>query len=414
MNREVVQLRTVRTLMATNVFGYAGFIAIAAISTLLASNMLNGDSLAGLPAAAATLGTAIAATPLALRSKRRGRRSGVTFGYLVAIIGAALGFVAGQAGTFWLFVVAAMAIGVGQASNLQNRYVAADLAHEERRARDISLVVWVGTVGAVVGSPLALWVNRMGMSVGIAEWATPMFLGMAGFAVSASLISIFLRPDPLRLAGAVDRDAPRTNPLRGVGHSWRAIWPNQNARLAIIAMAVSQMAMVAVMTMTPLHMKDHGHAELSTLVIAVHVFGMFGLAPLVGNWADRHGRIRALEAGAIILGAGTVCAVVAGYAPVLIFVGLFLLGLGWNFAFIAGSALLTESLPSGERVGAQGLSDVLMSGLGAVAAFSSGFVKASAGFHWLANFATIAAVVVFVAAFYAHRSRADSVTVPAG
>jgi hypothetical protein len=103
-------------------------------------------------------------------------------------------------------------------------------------------------------------------------------------------------------------------------------------------MAVSQMAMVAVMTMTPLHMKDHGHAELSTFVIAVHVLGMFGLAPLLGRWADRIRRIRALQAGALILGAGTVAAVVAGYVPALMFVGLFLLGVGWSVALIAGSA----------------------------------------------------------------------------
>ena len=107
----------------------------------------------------------------------------------------------------------------------------------------------------------------------------------------------------------------------------------------------------------------------------------------------------------MILGLGTVSAVAAGYVPVLMFVGLFLLGLGWSFAMIAGSALLTESVPSEERVGAQGLSDVMMSGLGAAAAFGSGFVKVAVGFHWLANFATIAAVVVFVAALAVSRDQ---------
>ena len=110
-------------------------------------------------------------------------------------------------------------------------------------------------------------------------------------------------------------------------------------------MAVSQMAMVAVMSMTPLYMRDQGQAELSTLVIAVHVFGMFGLSPLIGRWADRHGRIKALKRGALILGIGSLAAVIAGYVPALVFLGLFLVGVGWNFAFIAGSALLTESLP---------------------------------------------------------------------
>lgn len=178
-------------------------------------------------------------------------------------------------------------------------------------------------------------------------------------------------------------------------------------------MAVSQMAMVAVMTMTPLRMRDHGHADLSLLVLSAHVFGMFGFAPLIGILADRYGRIRSLKVGAVVLGSGTVAAVVAGYVPGLVFVGLFLLGVGWNFAFIAGSALLTESLPAKERVGAQGLSDAMMGALGAAAASSSGFVKAMAGFHWLANLATIAAVLILAAAVHVDRLRLEPAESPA-
>src|SRR5690606_20034625 len=113
------------------------------------------------------------------------------------------------------------------------------------------------------------------------------------------------------------------------------------ALLGLAAMAGSQMAMVAVMTMTPPHMKDHGHADLSAAVIAVHIVGMYGLAPLVGRLVDRLGAVRAVEAGAVVLAAGTVSAVVAGYVPALIFVGLFLLGVGWNIGLIGGTTLLT-------------------------------------------------------------------------
>jgi MFS family permease len=153
-------------------------------------------------------------------------------------------------------------------------------------------------------------------------------------------------------------------------------------------------------------MRDHGHADLSTLVISVHVLGMYGLSPLVGRWADKFGRVRILVAGAAILGLGTITAVVGGYVPGLVFVGLFLLGLGWSFALIAGSALLTESLPIEERTGAQGLADVAMSVLGATAAFSSGFVKEIVGYHWLANFATVAAVLTLLAAVAVGRRQA--------
>ena len=391
--------------MATNTVGYAGFIAVAAVVALLSSDLLATHQWAGLPGAVGTLGTATAAIVLAGRSKRLGRRIGIRLGYTVGVGGALLAFVAGQIGAFWVLVLAMGLFGIGHAANLQNRFAAADLARDDERARAISIVVWVETLGAVLGPAAALWANRVGVDFGLEEWAAPFLLGVIGFAAAGLMIHLFLRPDPLELAGGVDPNSSRPNPLRDMDHSWRVIWPNHQARLAIGALAVSQMAMVAVMTMTPLHMKDHGHAELSTIVIAVHVLGMFGLSPLTGKWADDYGRVRALRVGAVILGLGTVSAVAAGYVPVLMFVGLFLLGLGWSFAMIAGSALLTESVPSEERVGAQGLSDVMMSGLGAAAAFGSGFVKVAVGFHWLANFATIAAVVVFVAALAVSRDQ---------
>jgi MFS family permease len=410
VERVQVQRRTVATLMATNSLGYAGFVAVVAIIGLLSSEMLGSDTLAGLPAAAATIGTALAAAPLALRSKRRGRRSGIGLGYLIGALGAVLGFAAGQSGLFWLLVLAMAVFGVANASNLQNRFTAADLASEERRASSIALVVWVGTIGAVIGSPTAAWVNRVGTTRGLVEWATPLLLGLVGFLLAAAVVFFFLRPDPLAVAGGIDPEASGGNPLRNASQSWKAIWPNPNARLAITAMAFSQMAMVAVMTMTPLHMRDHGHAEMSTFVIAVHVLGMFGLSPLIGRWADRIGRIRTLSVGAVILGVGTFISVVAGYLPALIFIGLFLLGVGWNFALIAGSALLTESLPLGERVGAQGLSDVAMSLLGAVAASASGVVKAGPGYVWLANFGTATAVLILFMALRVARTAYEPAT----
>lgn len=407
MDTARIQKRTIGTLMAANAFGYAGFVAVFAVMALLASDMA-GDRLAGIPAAAGTVGTALAAAPLAQRSKRKGRRAGITFGYLIGAVGCVLAFIAGQGGLFWLLLVAMFALGMGNTSNLQNRFAAADLADEDTTARSIALVVWVGTIGAVLGPPAALWANRVGVGAGAVDWAAPMLLGLVGFSVSALLISTLLRPDPLVAAGGVDPEAVTENPIRGAGIALRAIWPNPHARLAILAMAVSQMAMVAVMTMTPLHMKDHGHAELSTLVIAVHVLGMFGLAPLIGRWADRFGRVRSVQAGALILGVGTVSAVVAGYVPALVFAGLFLLGLGWSVALIAGSALLTESLDQSVRVRSQGFADVMMSLFGAVAAFSSGFVKDMVGYHWLANFATIAAVLIFLGAVRVGTARAEA------
>jgi MFS family permease len=185
-----------------------------------------------------------------------------------------------------------------------------------------------------------------------------------------------------------------------------AIMARPNAALGLATIVLSQAAMVAVMTMTPLHMRDHGHAGLSGYVIGLHIAGMYGAAPLVGRYSDRVGRMRSIQIGGAILASGTIAAVVAGYQPVLIFVGLFLLGLGWNFGLIAGSALLNESVPEGIRVKAQGAADVMLSVFGATAAISSGLIKQGAGFHWLANLATGMAVFVLLWALSASRRQA--------
>jgi MFS family permease len=173
--------------------------------------------------------------------------------------------------------------------------------------------------------------------------------------------------------------------------------------LGIVAMAGSQAAMVGVMTMTPPHMKDHGHADLSAMVIAVHIVGMFGLAPFVGRFVDRVGAVRAIQLGAVVLGTGTVAAVAAGYVPAMIFAGLFLLGLGWSIGLIGGTTLLTASVPREARVEAQGTGDLVLSLCGAAAAFGSGFVKDAAGYHVLADAATVLAAAMLV---YAWMTRA--------
>jgi MFS family permease len=154
--------------------------------------------------------------------------------------------------------------------------------------------------------------------------------------------------------------------------------------------------MVGVMAMTPAHMRDHGQADLSYFVIAAHIAGMFGLAPLVGRWTDSWGRVRAISYGGAIIALGTVASVVAGYVPALLFLGLFMLGLGWSFCLISSSALLVDSVPAASRVSVQGGSDLVLGLAAAGAGLASGLIKQAAGFHWLANLAAAAALALIV------------------
>jgi MFS family permease len=148
--------------------------------------------------------------------------------------------------------------------------------------------------------------------------------------------------------------------------------------------------------MTPPHMKDHGHSDLSAYVIALHIVGMYGFSPFVGRAVERIGRPAAIMVGSVVLGAGTSISVLFGYSPALIFLGLLLLGVGWSFGLVAGSTLLTESVPTASRVEVQGAGDLLMSLFGGAAAFSSGFVKQSFGYPALAYAGSLLAAVLLL------------------
>ncbi|HWM21502.1 MAG TPA: MFS transporter [Ilumatobacteraceae bacterium] len=386
---QVLHRRTLNALRLAQVPGQAAVASSVAVVTLLASDLLGSDRLAGLASAAFTLGAAITSIPLSAHMRRHGRRPGLVAALLVGSLGSAVAGAGGQVRVFPLFVFGMLLFGAGQSATLQSRYVGADLAAPDQRAKSIAAIVWVGTLGAVFGPIFTPFEKDFARVVGLDELVGPYVFGTTLFLVSAAVMFTCLRPDPLVVLGATNPHAERPRPLRQVQASYGVIRRSPGAVLGLASMAGAQAAMVAVMAMTPAHMKDHGHADLSAFVIAAHILGMFGLAPVVGRFVDRVGTAPAIACGAVVLASGTVSTVAAGYVPVLMFVGLFLLGLGWSVCLIAGTTLLTGSVPAESRVEAQGTGDLTLSLCGAVAAFGSGFVKQSLGFHLLAHAATV-------------------------
>jgi len=161
--------------------------------------------------------------------------------------------------------------------------------------------------------------------------------------------------------------------------------------------------MVAVMTMTPVQMKLHGHESLSQFVVSLHVAGMFAFSPLVGRYADKKGTHHAVLAGAWILVLATVMSALSGESSLILFPALWFLGIGWNFGLIGGSAMLLESVPDDKRVTVQGSADLMMSFCGGLAGLSSGFIRKAFGYHLLSASAALAAGVLLVWALYAFR-----------
>ncbi|MGA1345512.1 MAG: MFS transporter [Ilumatobacteraceae bacterium] len=399
-DREALQRRTLNVLRLGVVPGQAAVAGTVAVVSLLAKDMLGSDRLAGLGSAAFTFGSAMVAIPLAAYMRRNGRRDGLALALGIGALGALVAGAGGQARWFWLFIVGMLLFGAGQSASLQARYAAADLALESERARAIGTVVWVGTLGAVFGPLFTPLEKRFGVWIGLDEYVGPYLFAAALFGVGALVYLVALRPDPLVVSGGVDPDARRVRLLTQVRVSLIEIRRSRGAVLGVVAMAVSQATMVGVMTMTPPHMADHGHADLSAMVIALHIVGMYGLAPWIGRFVGRIGAVKAVHIAAVLLGLSTITVQVAGYVPALMFIGLFLLGVGWNIGLIAGTTLLTSSVAPHARVEAQGTGDLLLSLCGATAAFGSGFVKQAFEFHILADLATMLAAGMLVYAWY--------------
>ena len=240
-----VPKRVLVTLMTSQALFSAGYVTVVSVLGLLASDLAGNDRWAGLPNAALTLGTAAMAAPLARRAMAKGRRPALWAGYLLGAAGAVAGFLLGQGGLFILFLAALLFVGTGQTAALQSRFAAADLATPQERGRVISLVVWVGALGGVIGPSLGAWENTWGMEQGFRDWTAPLLVSSLLFSLAAAVVAIGLRPDPLS-NGQVVRPDPASRP--SLGATWAVIRIRPLALLGIGTIALSQAAMVAVMT----------------------------------------------------------------------------------------------------------------------------------------------------------------------
>lgn len=422
-----VQRRTRRLLVSTQVLGGLGVGAGVTVTTLLAFDLSGSAALAGIAASASAFGAGLSAAAIGAASGRFGRRPGLVAGYLVGLTGAALAVSAAVLASFPLMVVATFLFGSSNASNLQARYAATDLATADRRGSDLSVVVWATTVGAVLGPNLTgPGVSAAGL-LGVPDLAGPYLLSAAGFAAAALLLALGLRPDPLLLARRLAAEADAlavpsppdgAPPARGaLATGLAAVGAEPSARAAIAAIASAHAVMVGVMVMTPVHMGHHGaDVRIIGITISLHIFGMYAFSPVFGRLVDHLGPRAVLGLGFAQLVAAVALASLStprGGAGFL--VGLLLLGTGWSAALIASSALLTASLPIESRAPAQGLSDLAMNVAGGSAGALSGLVMTLLGFRLMATITVLLLLLpaaMVVRDVQRHRSPGAAVPTP--
>jgi len=387
--------RIIGTLFAMQSLAAAGVISSATVLTIIAADLTGKPSLAGVPTAIIQLSMALSALLWGTLWDRLGRRNGLITALLIGIGGAGLAAVGTEFGLIWAFGLGIIGIGALRAGTLMSRFVAAEVSAPEVRGRAISIVVWAGTVGAVLGPLLVAPSSAWAINLGLNELTGPILIMVPFVGLSALVIFAGLRPEPAQLAKLVEQEASQSEVVEQEARPVSQLIRLPGVYVAVVGVVLAQVVMTMLMGITALYMRDLGHSlgDIS-VVFAAHTLGMFAFAPVSGALSDRLGRGPVMIAGTLVI---MLSGLVAPATPAvtLIAVGLFLLGLGWSFTFVAGSALLSDQLNRTERSRTQGANDMLIGLAAGLGSLASGVVYAGPGYSAVGLVGGVLAGVAF-------------------
>jgi MFS family permease len=353
-------------------------IATFTLMAIVAADLSGSDAAAGIPSTLTLLGRAAAAYPIGLLLDKAGRRIGLSAGFGLGIAGGVTAVWAIGIGSFLAFCVGATLMGMGRAANDQSRFIAAEIHVENKRAKVIGLLVFAGTIGAVLGPALVAPSQRAAVSWEMAATAGPFLAGIGLYLLGLLVTMFFLRPDPKIISATVEAEESH-KAERALARPLGIVFRQPAVILAVAAMAIAQLVMTMLMIITPLNMHHHEHGtESISFVISAHTFGMFALSALTGWLIDRYGRVPLIVAGALVLIIASLLAPLAT-AVSLLALTLFILGFGWNLCFIAGSSLLTDSLVASERSRTQGIGEMAVALAAGIAGLLAGILFDQAG-----------------------------------
>jgi MFS family permease len=386
-----IRSRLLRVLVAAQVLGGLGQAAGGAAGALLARDVAGTDAAAGLPLSLLVAGSALAAIPISSLSRSAGRRPGLATALLAGAAGASLCVLAGATESLPLLLVGCLLFGAGNTAVMLARYAAADLSEPQRRARTIGMVVFATTFGAVAGPNLLEPTGAAAASAGLPRLTGLFVLAAIAYVAAAAVLLVLLRPDPLRLA----THAEPAEDAWGPRPSLTTLLEPPLVRAGLATIVTANFVMVAVMAMTPVHMRHHDHSlTLVGFVLSLHIAGMFAPAPVTGRLADRLGPRRVALGGCATLLAAGMLAGAAGASVFVLSVGLLLLGVGWNACLIAGSALLVSAVATGQRPRVEGVGELSMGIAAAAGGAMSGPAIAIASYPALAVAAAALAATV--------------------
>lgn len=386
--QERLYKRTLWIVILSQTFGGAGLAAGITVGALLAQQMLGSSSVAGLPVALFTLGSALSAFLVGHYSQIYGRRIGLSFGFIAGGLGAIGVVIAANIHNVLLLFLSLFVYGAGTSTNLQARYAGTDLAGPNQRAKAVSIAMVATTLGAVAGPNLVTPTGALAKSIGMPELAGPFLLAAVAYILAGISFFLFLRPDPLIVAKAIAAKKEKES-ATGVASLETMASESTSNRMGIFVggtvLILSQIIMVAIMTMTPVHMQGAGCGlGVIGMVIGLHVAAMYLPSLVTGVIVDRYGRtIVAIASGIVLASSGVLAAFTPGDAILSLSIALILLGLGWNFGLISGTAIIIDSTTIHNRAKVQGSVDVLVALAGSAGGLLSGIIVANSSYAML-------------------------------
>lgn len=405
-NQKNLYKRTLFIVSISQIFGGAGLAAGITVGALLAQQMLGTDAYAGLPSALFTLGSAGAALFVGRLSQKYGRRTGLTAGFMIGGLGAIGVIIAALVNSAFLLFASLLIYGAGTATNLQARYAGTDLANNKQRATAISITMVFTTFGAVAGPNLVNVMGDFALAIGVPSLAGPFILSAAAYILAGLVLFVMLRPDPLVIARTIEFSKQELN-QNGQFANGEQVGNKRGIYVGATIMVLTQIVMVAIMTMTPVHMRHHGHGlgEIG-LVIGFHIGSMYLPSLITGVLVDKIGRTAmAIASGVTLLLAGLISAIAPGDSMVFLIIALSLLGLGWNFGLISGTALIVDSTETLTRAKTQGTVDVLIALSGASGGAMSGIIVANSSYSILSLAGGILSLILIPVVFWARGSK---------
>ncbi|MCG8917330.1 MFS transporter [Actinokineospora sp. PR83] len=359
--------------------GSTGLAAGGTAGALLIVDLTGSAALAGVPTALHLGGSAVGALLVSWEAARGHRGRGLALGFGVGALGAALVVVAAALGSLALVLLGSMLLGTANSSIFLTRYAAAVGTTPGGRGKALGRIFLATAVGAVI-SPLLLGPSgRWARSLGLPPPVGLYLVALLAFAASALLYLAASNPRvPVLGRAAVVLGPSRVEAERAPRAT--GLLRDRGTRTALLALALTNLVMVGVMTIAPIHLVAHGAGEdMVGGLIALHVLAMFAVGPISGAASDRFGPNRVVAAGALLLAvAGAVGLLVNGHGVLAMVVHLVVLGVGWNCGVVGASALLVAAVPGPLRPKAEGIGEVTM-GLGAAAAAPAAGVAADLG-----------------------------------